>query len=129
MDQQGKTVTGGTNQTFHDIGAKQVDIIAKDEKRAYTLAITSTASGKFLPMQQIWGGTTPRVLPDRDADGMDEAIRYGFDFTFAQGGKKGSHFSTFKTMKEWMKNIYAPYVKRTIEEDPDLDEDQKSILL
>jgi len=31
---------------------------------------------------------------------MTEAQEYGFNFTFAKSDKKGSHFSTLKTMKE-----------------------------
>ena len=35
--------------TCNDHGAEQVDIVAKDEKRAFTLLVATTADGDFLP--------------------------------------------------------------------------------
>ncbi|GJE94761.1 hypothetical protein PsYK624_109330 [Phanerochaete sordida] len=58
---------------------------------------------------------------------MDEAVRLGFDFTFAKSQKRGSHFSTLKTMKEWMENVYVPY-RDTVVREEGLPADQKSIL-
>jgi hypothetical protein len=74
--------------------------VAKDEKRAYTLLVASTADGDFLPFQQVWAGATERSLPSRHAPRMQDALERGFDFTFAKSTKKTSHFSTLKTMKE-----------------------------
>ena len=56
--------------------------------------------GTFLPFQQVWGGSTPQSLPSVHVQGMDEAQANGFDFTFTKSDKRGSHFSTLKTMKE-----------------------------
>lgn len=86
--------------TFHDCGSEQVDIVAKDEKRAYTLLVASTADGDFLPFQQVWSGASDRSLPSQNAPRMQDAIDQGFDFAFAKSAKKTSHFSTVKTMKE-----------------------------
>jgi hypothetical protein len=98
MDQQGVLVLIGNNTTYDERGAKQVDIAAKDERRAYTLCVSSTPAGDLLPFQQIWGGQSPKSLPT--ASVRKSAESKGFHFAFAQSPKKTSHFSTFKTMKE-----------------------------
>lgn len=76
---------------------------------------------------------------------MAEARANGFDFTFAKSDKKGSHFSTLKTMKEvfydnyhtcrgtddnvqWVERIFEPYRRQVIESDPDLNDDQCAII-
>ena len=92
MDQIGNYVLPSNGRTFHTRGAKQVDIVAKDEKRACTLTVGSSMSGVFLPFQQIWGGATDKVQPSVQAPRMADAIERGFDFTFAKSMKKGSHY-------------------------------------
>ncbi|PBK85838.1 hypothetical protein ARMGADRAFT_1087110 [Armillaria gallica] len=72
-DQQGVWVLPSNSYTFHDTGAKQVDVMAKDEKWAFTLMVASTASGNFLPFQQVWCGKTEKSLPSKKAPGMAEA--------------------------------------------------------
>jgi hypothetical protein len=87
--------------TFEQHGSEQVDILAKDEKRAYTLLIASSADGDFLPFQQVWASATNQSLPLGCAARMNDALEQGFDFAFAKSEKnKGSHYSTLKTMKE-----------------------------
>jgi hypothetical protein len=72
----------------------------KDEKRAYTLLVASTADGDFLPFQQVWSSASDHSLPLQRAPQMQDAIDRGFNFAFAKSAKKTSHFSTLKTMKE-----------------------------
>ncbi|CAA7267612.1 unnamed protein product [Cyclocybe aegerita] len=128
VDQMGMYVLPSNSRTFHDKGAKQVDAIAKDEKHAYTLLVASMPTGKILPFQQVWGSKTSASLPKQTAPGMVKAQEYRFDFAFAASESSPcSHFSTLKTMIEWIKNILVPWIKHVIEEDG-LDEDQKSIL-
>jgi hypothetical protein len=100
FDQIRNHILPSNSCTYHDHGAKQVNIVAKDEKRAYTLLIASTADGDFLPFQQVWAGASERSLPSPNAPGMQDALDCGFDFTFAKSDKKMSYFSTVKTMKE-----------------------------
>ncbi|KAE9389251.1 hypothetical protein BT96DRAFT_947016 [Gymnopus androsaceus JB14] len=128
-DQQGIYVLPTSSKTFHTKADRQVDIVAKDEKRAFTLFVASTASGDILPFQLIWGGKTSGSLPSKSAPGMDEALERGFHFTVAASETSPrSHFSTLKTMKEWIKEVIWPYVRSVIETDPDLDDNQKAIL-
>src|ERR1700720_3144812 len=100
MDQIGMYILPNSGYTFEKCGSEQIDIIAKDEKRAYTLLVASTADGDFLPFQQLWAGASDRSLPSLRAPCMQEAIDHGFNFAFAKSVKKTSHYSTFKTMKE-----------------------------
>lgn len=58
VDQMGNYVLPRSSCTFHEKGMKQVEVVAKDEKRAYTLLVASTPEGTFLPFQQIWSGKT-----------------------------------------------------------------------
>ncbi|KAJ7685884.1 hypothetical protein B0H17DRAFT_897033, partial [Mycena rosella] len=127
-DQAGNYLLPASSHTFHDRGAKQVDVVAKDEKRAYTMMLTSTAAGDFLPIQVVWGGQTQRSLPNGNAEMMDEAQDRGFIFSFAKSKKKGSHFSTFKCMEEWVRDILAPWRAKVIQSRTDLDEDQLMIV-
>lgn len=100
IDQIGVYILPSNGCTFHDRGADQVDIVAKDEKRAYTAMVASTPTGEFLPWHQVWAGASAKSTPSNGAPRMTEALERGFDFTFAKSKKKTSHFSTFKTMKE-----------------------------
>ncbi|KAL0569111.1 hypothetical protein V5O48_012860 [Marasmius crinis-equi] len=128
-DQMGIYVLPSSSSTWHTRGDRQVDIVAKEEKRAFTLMVASTPTGVLLPFQAVWPGKTKNSLPSQKAEGMDKAQEYGFQFTFAASEKNPrSHFSTLKTMKEWIKDIFLPYMRSVIEADPDLDDDQKGII-
>lgn len=100
MDQTGIILFMANNKTYAPKGARQVTILGKDEKRAYTLCVATTPSGDILPFQQIWSGKTKQSLPSDRAAGMAEAKELGFDFVTANSKKATSHFSTLKTMKE-----------------------------
>lgn len=128
-DQQGIYVLPSSSKTYHTTGDSQVDIVAKEEKCTFTLFVTSTAAGDILPFQCVWGGKTANSLPSANAYRMDEALGYGFHFTCAASEKSPrSHFSTLKTMKEYIQKIIIPYVQSVIASDPTLDDDQKAIL-
>ncbi|KAJ7883608.1 hypothetical protein B0H13DRAFT_1513653, partial [Mycena leptocephala] len=126
-DQAGNYLLPASGHTFHDRAAKQVDVVAKDEKRAYTMMVASTPTGNFLPTQAIWSGKTPGSLPKLSADKMNEAISRGFVFSSAKSQKKGSHFATFSTMEEWVRGVLVPWREKVLEGGPDLDEDQLMI--
>ncbi|KAJ7705055.1 hypothetical protein B0H17DRAFT_1193530 [Mycena rosella] len=127
-DQTGVYIRPSQSSTFAPRGSKQGDVNGKDEKRAYTLGIATTADGMMLPLEQVWSGKTAASLPTKNADGYDEATRHGFHFAFAKSTKHTSHFSTLKTMKEWIQLIVKPYINLVIEADPDLEDDQKAII-
>ncbi|PBK90520.1 hypothetical protein ARMGADRAFT_1032525 [Armillaria gallica] len=54
----GVWVLPNNSYTFHEKGAWQVDVVAKDEKQCYTALTASMASRTFLPFQQVWAGKT-----------------------------------------------------------------------
>ncbi|KAJ4463620.1 hypothetical protein C8R41DRAFT_927307 [Lentinula lateritia] len=83
----------------------------------------------ILPFQCVWAGKTAASLPSKDAPGMEKALGHGFCFTVAASEKSPrSHFSTLKTMKEYITDIIMPYVKSVIAADPDLNNEQKAVL-
>ncbi|GAW10512.1 DDE superfamily partial [Lentinula edodes] len=128
-DQQGIFVLPSSSKTYNTKGDSQVDIVAKDEKRAFTLFVTTTCAGDILPFQCVWAGKTAASLPSKDAPGMEKALGHGFCFTVAASEKSPrSHFSTLKTMKEYITDIIMPYVKSVIAADPDLNDEQKAAL-
>ncbi|CAK5261843.1 unnamed protein product [Mycena citricolor] len=127
-DQTGMYLLPNNSQTFEQRGSKQVSVVAKDEKRAYTLGIATAADGSILPLEQVWSGSTDRSLPKATADGFAEAKSRGFHLTFAASDKRTSHFSTVKTMKELFERIFQVYANNIIKDDPDLDDDQKWII-
>lgn len=110
FDQIGNYVLPSSGTTFAEHGSRQVDIIAKDEKRAYTLLVASTPEGTFLPFQQVWAGVSPQSLPSANARGMTEAVASSFDFAFTKSNKHGSHFSTLKTMKEVCREYHGMHL-------------------
>ncbi|KAJ7178437.1 hypothetical protein C8R43DRAFT_942122 [Mycena crocata] len=126
-DQTGNYLLPNHSQTFEQRGAKQVSVVAKDEKRAYTVGMATNSFGNIMPIEQVWSGKTSKSTPQPTADGYDEAMERGFHFTFAASEKKTSHFSTQKTMQEWGEKILIPFIKKIIAEDPDLDDDQMAI--
>ncbi|KAI9571895.1 hypothetical protein HD554DRAFT_2203156 [Boletus coccyginus] len=128
FDQIGNFILPSSGSTFAEHGSQQVDIIAKDKKRAYTLLVASTPDGTFLPFQQVWDGASEHSLPSRNASGMTEAREQGFDFAFVKSRKKRNHFSTLKTMKEWVENIFEPYRCSVIKADPLPDNEQVCII-
>ncbi|KAJ6525349.1 hypothetical protein B0H19DRAFT_861952, partial [Mycena capillaripes] len=123
-DQAGNYLLPASGHTFHDRGAKQVDVVAKDEKRPYTMMIASTAAGDFLPIQAVWAGKTGGSLPNADADGFQDAKDQGFFFPLAKSKKKkGQSF-----LDEWIRDIIAPWRARFLESHPELDDDQLMIV-
>lgn len=90
--------------------------------------VASSAAGDFLPIQAVWAGKTGGSLPTKNAEKMQEAVNRGFIFSSAQSQKKGSHFSTFLTMEDWVVNVLVPWRAKIIERD-NLDDDQLMIAL
>ncbi|KAF8171213.1 hypothetical protein K438DRAFT_1536029, partial [Mycena galopus ATCC 62051] len=46
----------GSGTTWNERGAKQVATVGQEEKRAFTLVPSISASGVLLPMQSVFGG-------------------------------------------------------------------------
>ena len=91
MDQQGVYILPHNNTTYHETGARQVDIAAKEEKRAYTICVASTPDSNFLPFQQVWAGKSSKSLLSLSAKGMQEALEFRIHFAYADSGKRTSY--------------------------------------
>ncbi|TFK59108.1 hypothetical protein BDN72DRAFT_873088 [Pluteus cervinus] len=85
-DQTGIVYCPGGSLTWADTGAKQVAVVGKEEKRAFTALVSISWSGVMLPVQAIYAGKTDRTE------------------TY------WSNFHTMKLFKSlWMIDLYAPH--------------------
>ncbi|KAE9389233.1 hypothetical protein BT96DRAFT_783375, partial [Gymnopus androsaceus JB14] len=55
-DQTQTVYQPGTKFSWNTTGEKQVNVVGKDDKRAFTLVPSISASGDVLPMQAIYSG-------------------------------------------------------------------------
>lgn len=110
----------GTNTTWNKKGDPQVSAVGIDEKRAFTLVSSISASGKLLPFQTIYHGATPASCPDHKLQFYKEAEQLGFRL---EPSKSDTYWSTMATMKSLVDNIIAPYFSHKKDElgieDPD----------
>ncbi|KAJ7702629.1 hypothetical protein B0H16DRAFT_1902436 [Mycena metata] len=67
----------GSGSTWNQRGAKQVATVGQEEKRAFTLIPSISASGKLLPMQAVFHGKTTASCPSPAADRYAEAVALG----------------------------------------------------
>jgi hypothetical protein len=87
----------------------------KDDKRQITVMITSTATGRLLPMQMIWEGKTKRCLTN---DHSADIIHCHSE----------SHWTTKDTAVEFARSILQPHLKQTIA-DTGLPESQRGLFV
>jgi hypothetical protein len=103
----------GNKTTWNPKGAKQVATVGMEEKRAFTLVPTISASGELLPMQAIFFGQTSASCPSKASARYGDANALGFKF---EPSKSGTYWSTQATMKSLVNDIIAPYFDRKKEE-------------
>ncbi|KAG5649751.1 hypothetical protein H0H81_002178 [Sphagnurus paluster] len=103
-DQLGVRLIPLGNKTWAPYGAKQVATFGKEEKRQFTLMVTTTCSGEILPFQCIYKGRTKNSLPSESV--RVEAEKAGF--VFSCGGD--NHWSNLECVKEWVNKVIVPYL-------------------
>jgi DDE superfamily endonuclease len=103
----------GGKQTWNKAGEKQVTTMGMDEKRAFTLVPSISASGELLPMQTIFHGQTTASCPSKGARRYNEVLEYGFKFEPSQSY---TYWSTQATMQSLVIDIIAPYFDKKKEE-------------
>ncbi|EIW85939.1 hypothetical protein CONPUDRAFT_28001, partial [Coniophora puteana RWD-64-598 SS2] len=108
FDQTQVVMADNTANTFEVRGAKQVSVLGKEEKRAFTAVVGVSASGDLLPMQFIFKGGSHRSLPSSHAPSMDEATRLGFVYSW----NSANYWSSLPTMAEYMERIVVPHFAR-----------------
>jgi len=67
----------GNKKTWNPVGAKQVSTVGMEEKRAFTLVLTISASGELLPMQAIFFRQTMASCSHTGAAHYKEAKKLG----------------------------------------------------
>jgi len=82
-------------------GMKRVEIAAVDDKRQITAIFACTLSGKFLPIQLIYQGTTPKCLPKNVNFPSDWHLTY-----------TPNHWANEETSIAYIENIIIPYVQK-----------------
>lgn len=68
----------GCESTWNKTGAKQVATVGQEEKRAFTLVPSISASGVLLPTQAVFVGKTDLSCPSPASKRYDEAIALGY---------------------------------------------------
>ena len=114
-DQTGYTFCQPGTSTYDPIGTNQVAIVGKEDKRAFTIMVGVSMSGKALPFQIMYAGKTIASLPQindlaptskfKDANAEAKAFR----FRFEPSGVAGNHWSNLETMKSYVKNVLVVY--------------------
>jgi hypothetical protein len=64
----------GSSSTWNERGAKQVATIGQEEKRAFTLVPSISASGVLLPIQSVFSGRTAASCPSPASNRYREAV-------------------------------------------------------
>ncbi|THV00922.1 hypothetical protein K435DRAFT_818166 [Dendrothele bispora CBS 962.96] len=124
-DQTQTVYQHGNKATWHTRGDKQVGAVGKDEKRAFTLVPSKSASGEVLPFQAIFQGSTLASCPTKASPFWEEAERLGFQL---EPSKTKTYWSTLETMKRLVNNIIVPYFEqKKCELGIDKPEEQHSI--
>ena len=102
--------------TMAESGSKQIPVVGLEDKREITVLLAATAAGNILPPQVIYQGKITGchakvAFPDK------------WHITHSE-----SHWSTERTMLEYLENIITPYVSST-RQALNLPEDQPALAL
>ncbi|EIW79705.1 hypothetical protein CONPUDRAFT_58782, partial [Coniophora puteana RWD-64-598 SS2] len=124
FDQTQVVMADSAANTFDVEGSKQVSVLGKEEKRAFTAVVGISASGDALPTQFIFKGATERSTPSSTAPDRGEASRLGFIYAW----NPDNYWSTHTTMEQYLADIVVPYFTRQ-KELLGCDEDQECAIL
>lgn len=99
----------GGKRTWNKAAEKQITTMGVEEKCAFTLVPSSSASGELLPFQAIFFGKTAESCPQHSARNYDRAVLLGFKF---EPSRSKTYWSTQATMVLLVTDIIAPYFDR-----------------
>ncbi|EIW75876.1 hypothetical protein CONPUDRAFT_30699, partial [Coniophora puteana RWD-64-598 SS2] len=108
FDQTQVIMADTSANTFDVEGSRQVSVLGKEEKRAFTAVVGVSASGDVLPTQFVFKGATERSAPSSTARGRDEANNLGFLYSL----NPLTYWSDFSTMELYFAKIIVPYFSR-----------------
>ncbi|KAJ7234577.1 hypothetical protein C8J57DRAFT_992504, partial [Mycena rebaudengoi] len=100
----------GAGSTWNERGAKQVSTVGQEEKRAFTLVPSISASGTLLPMQSVFTGKTTASCPSPSSPGYAEAMTLKYSML---PSKTKTYWSNHETIHELVDDIIAPYFEET----------------
>jgi len=95
--------------TWNKAGEKQVETKGQDEKRAFTLVPSISASSDLLPFQAVYHGKTALSCPSPKAPGIAEAQKLQFKF---EASKTKTYWSTQEMMRKLVDKIIVPYFNK-----------------
>jgi hypothetical protein len=96
----------GAGSMWGQRGVKQVATVGQEEKRAFTLVPSISASGKLLATQAVFMGKTTASCLSPQAARYNEAIALGY---IMLPSKTGTYWSNHDTMHLLVDDIIAPY--------------------
>jgi hypothetical protein len=105
IDQTNVIAQDNDGSTFAEEGSKQVALVGKEEKRAWTTVVGVSAGGDALPLQIIFKGASKASLPSSNAPFMAQARQRGFIFSF----NPKTYWSSFALMKVYVEEILVPF--------------------
>ena len=98
-DHTATKIVPSSQWTMERKGMKRVEIATVDDKRQITAIFACTLSGKFLPIQLIYQGTTPKCLPKNVNFPSDWHLTY-----------TANHWANEETSMAYIDNIILPFV-------------------
>jgi hypothetical protein len=105
-DQMQLVYQQGSGSTWTEHGIKQVATVGQEEKCAFTLVPSISASSVLLPMQAVFGSRTEASCPSPSAQRYQEAIGLGYSMV---SSRTATYWSNHETMHQLVDDIIAPY--------------------
>lgn len=124
FDQTQVVMANNDARTLDIEGSKQVGVVGKEEKRAFTAVVGVSASGDVLPTQLVFKGGSDRSLPTRNAPGREDASQLGMIYSW----NPATYWSDLSSMKVFFEKIIVPYFMRQ-KELLHYPEDQECVVL
>ncbi|EIW75141.1 hypothetical protein CONPUDRAFT_23936, partial [Coniophora puteana RWD-64-598 SS2] len=125
FDQTQVVMADNAASTLDIEGSKQIAVVGKEEKRAFTAVVGVSASGDVLPTQFIFKGATDRSLPSLSAPCRAEASRLGFDYAL----NDTTYWSDHESMERYLDQVVVPYLTREKELNSCHDDQECAVLL
>ncbi len=116
-DQRATKIVPSCSWTMEKRGTKRVEISGVDDKRQITAVFGCTLTGKFLPIQLVYKGTTERCHP--------KGVVFPSDWHICS---TANHWSNEETMINYVQKIIIPYVAE-MRQQLKLDEQHSALVI
>lgn len=107
FDQSGIKYVPASSYTYEQIGAERAAVDGHDDKRQFTIVVSSTLNGELLPLQVILEGKSELSLPRPSKLGhawTEKLKDSGWHLTFSD-----NHWSNQQTMVQFIEQIVVKY--------------------